>query len=374
MRILFLPSWYPNQKSPYDGNFVQNHARAVSLYHEIVVLFCTSLVQQEKKYVLETKVDSNVKEIRVYFKYHKFFLIRFIRKLWAYRKGYKAVGNYDLIHTHVFFWIAFLGMFLSLWNRKKLVHTEHSSEFRKLSGIKKTLIKLFKSRVGLWFPVSQCLKNELMELGIENSSIRVIPNAIDANSFEIHPTLNDNTIRFLHISNYRNPIKNLKGILTAFEEISLKYSNYILEIAGEDELDWLKEECKKYRIPKENLVLSNSFTPSELVQKYASSDAIILFSHFETFGMVLAESLLCGRPVIASSVGGVIDFVHDENGILVPSDDIENLIHAIEQFLQRKKKWNPEGLRETIINYVSFPAVGRRYAEAYESLVSDSLA
>lgn len=368
MRILFLPSWYPNQKSPYDGNFVQNHARAVSLYHEIVVLFCTSLVQLEENYILETEVGSNIKEIRVYFKYHKFFLIRIIRKIWAYRKGYKEVGNYDLIHTHVFFWIAFLGMFLTLWNRKKLVHTEHSSEFRKLSAIKKTLIKLFKSRVGLWFPVSQYLKNELMDLGIESSGVRVIPNAIDANFFEIHSAVNDNTIRFLHISNYRNPIKNLNGILTAFEEISLKYSNFILEIAGEDERDWLVEECKKYRIPEENLVLSNSFTPSELVQKYASSDAIILFSHFETFGMVLAESLLCGRPVITSSVGGVIDFVHDENGILVPSEDIESLIHSIERFLLRKKEWSPERLRESIIDYVSYPAVGRRYAEAYESL------
>ena len=38
LKILFLPAWYPSEVNPIQGIFVEGHAKAASLYNEVVVL------------------------------------------------------------------------------------------------------------------------------------------------------------------------------------------------------------------------------------------------------------------------------------------------------------------------------------------------
>lgn len=370
MKILFLPSWYPNPKSPYDGNFVENHAKAVALYHEVIVLFCTSIQNQEETYAVHVREDGNLKEVAVYFQYHRNKFIRFFRKMEAYRIGYRYIGAYDLIHTHVFFYAAFIGIFIAILAGKKIVHTEHSSKFRDLSFFKKLLFRLGHKKIDFWFPVSEYLKNELVLSGVDNFKISVIPNAIDVLQFQQKPRTPDQPFRFLHISTYRNPIKNIEGILRVFKRLSLAYPNTVLEIAGDDQREWLEECAQRFQIPTKNLMISGTFPASELIAKYQNSDVTVLFSHFETFGMVLAESLLCGRPVIATKVGGIVGFVYSGNGILVQPGNEEELYEAMERFVRREISFDPDALRQSVLSLVSFEAVGKRYSESYVKLMN----
>jgi D-inositol-3-phosphate glycosyltransferase len=55
---------------------------------------------------------------------------------------------------------------------------------------------------------------------------------------------------------------------------------------------------------------------------YAASHAVIVPSHYESFGMVALEAMACGTPVIASEVGGLAFLVRDgETGFHVPDRD-----------------------------------------------------
>ena len=36
--VLWLPSWYPNKLSPFDGDFIQRHAKAAALYNDIAII------------------------------------------------------------------------------------------------------------------------------------------------------------------------------------------------------------------------------------------------------------------------------------------------------------------------------------------------
>ena len=36
---LWLPGWYPTTLAPYDGDFIQRHAKATSLYKNVIVVF-----------------------------------------------------------------------------------------------------------------------------------------------------------------------------------------------------------------------------------------------------------------------------------------------------------------------------------------------
>ena len=38
-KILWLVSWYPNRNDRFTGDFIQRHARAAAVYHDIYVLY-----------------------------------------------------------------------------------------------------------------------------------------------------------------------------------------------------------------------------------------------------------------------------------------------------------------------------------------------
>jgi D-inositol-3-phosphate glycosyltransferase len=63
---------------------------------------------------------------------------------------------------------------------------------------------------------------------------------------------------------------------------------------------------------------------------YAAAEAVVMPSHYESFGMVALEAMACGTPVIASEVGGLAFLVRDgETGFHVHDRDPEMLADRI---------------------------------------------
>ena len=68
---------------------------------------------------------------------------------------------------------------------------------------------------------------------------------------------------------------------------------------------------------------------------YSAADVCVVPSHYESFGLVAAEALACGTPVVASRVGGLAETVKDgENGYLVPWRCPEAFAERIELLLE----------------------------------------
>jgi glycosyltransferase involved in cell wall biosynthesis len=66
----------------------------------------------------------------------------------------------------------------------------------------------------------------------------------------------------------------------------------------------------------------------------AACDLLALPSQVDTFGIVLLEAWLHGKPVIGASAGGIPELVrHDENGLIVPFGDAATLAAAIRQLV-----------------------------------------
>ena len=71
----------------------------------------------------------------------------------------------------------------------------------------------------------------------------------------------------------------------------------------------------------------------DIEPEYQQADVFILPSRFEGYGMVFAEALSAGLPVIAAKAGAVPDVVPGTAGLLVAPDDPEALAEAIHKLL-----------------------------------------
>jgi glycosyltransferase involved in cell wall biosynthesis len=367
LNILLLSSWYPNAKNPLEGNFVENHVKALATICKVKVVYATSL-PNIKTNTIEHKIHENYSELLVYFPNHKYKIIRLFRKLRAYAIGIKKVGKFDLINGNIFFDIGVLVVITSILTRKKIILTEHSSRFFKLSSFDKIIFKICKPFISHFVVVSSFLQNALTQLGVPTNKIDMIFNAIPVDNFIISKKNRSDKFTFLHVSTFDLEIKNFAGILRAFKKISDNTDNIFLRIIGDGNLNKLHQMIQETGVDESKLIITGRVDNHLLPAIYADADCFVLFSRFENNPLVLLESLCCGVPVIASRVGGVSDIVNTTNGILVEDKDESGLVDAMLYMQQNHAKYNPENLRKSVLEKVKNRNVANRYADLFSTI------
>lgn len=68
---------------------------------------------------------------------------------------------------------------------------------------------------------------------------------------------------------------------------------------------------------------------AQLTEQYASADVFVLPSYYEGYGMVVAEAIARGLPVVATDTGGIAELVGEDAGIVVPPGDESALTNAL---------------------------------------------
>ncbi len=248
----------------------------------------------------------------------------------SYRKFAQAMKVYspDVIHCHLdvsYSWV------WAILNNKPLITTMHSDPFIRRDKRVATVMKM-KSIQGK-LRVIGCSKRT-MELvqrcyHLKDSQIGYIYNPISVNDFTPAP-LSNTQINFVAMGRLHK-VKNYPLMLHAFKVVSEAYGDIRLSIAGSGPLEnELKELVEQLNIKDKVEFLGNVRDVPNLLNKM---DALLLSSVSEACPMAILEAMASGLPVIATDVGGVSELVSD-NGIVVPSEDVEAFASAMTMIIE----------------------------------------
>jgi glycosyltransferase involved in cell wall biosynthesis len=182
--------------------------------------------------------------------------------------------------------------------------------------------------------VSDHGRNVLLRRGVSPGRIHVVPPGFDGVPVGVGSQVQrGGPVRALCVAQWIER----KGILTLVEAWTLRErKGAVLELIGETDAD------PDYAVlvgdaieagPRGSIVVSGCVDDAALGASYAAADLFVLPSRYEGYGIVYAEALAHGLPIIACDVGPMPELVGRKAAVLVRPDDRENLSAALELLL-----------------------------------------
>jgi glycosyltransferase involved in cell wall biosynthesis len=381
-KILFIPSWYPNRIERASGNFIKRLIQANSGYDSVAVLFVVPDATIKNKTEVLINETGGIFEVIVYYKKvnAKFLfgsILKAIRRFKAYRLGrleiYNKWGKPQLVHVQEALPAVIYAWWLKIKLGLRFIVTEHSvvRYISASSGLLLPLQKRVLKAAERIITVSNYLAEAMRGNGIKNH-YTAVPNVVPL------PDLLPSTIpseakkRILHISTLAE-VKNVKGILRTIKQISLIRNDFELVILCE--IENRKEEFIQYAKSLglgENTVIFKSYIADtgKLTELILSSNFLLMFSNYETFSVVLAESLWAGRPVITSKCGGPQEFINEEFGMFVNPGDEKGLENAINKMLDTWQLYDSNKLKEFARNNFAPTIIGKKIHSIHSEVIA----
>lgn len=384
-KILWLASWYPNKLKSFDGDFIQRHAKAVSLFQKITVIH----IKKDEdgvltKNVLETFSSSgNLKEIIIYYYPVKTgfkLLDKFLSHLkydrvykGTFKKYLKSQGQPDLVHVHVAMKAGLQALYLKKRYAIPYVLTEHWSGY--YPDAEETVFNLgwffthysrrILSNAMLVLPVADYLGKAINSF--QKINYAIVPNVVDISAF-FYEKKSIKKFRFLHVSSMIK-LKNPEGILRAAKFLYDEGCEFELIMIGskDGQLLNLAEQLGL----NDNVVFFNDEMPYEqIANEMRLSSAFILFSRYESLPCVILEALCCGVPAISSDVGGIKEVIDDSNGLLVQQGEVIQLKDAMKKLIKEYEKFDGKKISEMAAVKFAYEVVGKRIIDIYNQLTT----
>ncbi|MBF0226411.1 MAG: glycosyltransferase [Desulfobacterales bacterium] len=389
MHALIIPSWYPTKSNPLDGIFFKEQAHALKRSGiQVGIIFPRqiSLLEgidffRKLENKVEIIIDNGIPTLTKYFKgflpfipfgHSSLFILSGLSLFEYYKKKY---GRPDIIHAHS----ALFGGVLAYWIKKiykiPYIITEHSTKYdlnQILQWQKILCRKVFKNadaRVAVSPSLGKIIERKI---GQDFIPWRYIPNMMNCNQYKnLHFEQNKkNDFIFLNIG-LMTEKKGQKDLLKAFTDASHRDDDIFLRIGGDGPLKKdLIELSKKLNIAKKVQFLG-ILNRKRVFEEIAKSDIFILSSHSETFGIVLAEALSMGKPVISTDCGGPSCILNENNGMLVEPKNIKQIADAMLEMKNNISKFNPKKISKECVERFGETAVIDSITALYREIVNE---
>lgn len=136
--------------------------------------------------------------------------------------------------------------------------------------------------------------------------------------------------------------KGMRELIAAFKEMCAQDRRVGLVLVGDGVMrDELLALIRQQGL-QDRVRVPGGLPPEGVAEWISACDVLTLPSWSEGYPNVVVEGAACGRPVVATDVGGTREILNDSNGILIPPKDPQALQVALTQALSRS--WDHEGI------------------------------
>ncbi|WP_418223341.1 glycosyltransferase [Clostridium isatidis] len=381
MKILLLPSWYPDDEKPLNGIFFKEQAEAL-VKENIEVIVLSINIKNIKTIRFNKKFNSlkisNENGVKVY-RYNTYNYFPKMQELYLqyYSKLVKKLinkivikeGNIDLIHIHsaLDIGIAYVKSKLDI----PYVITEHSTKYsRNIVGNtqKKYLPSVFQKAEGI-IAVGNGLKKEIEKYSA-NNKVDIIPNLVKMPKIkELNYAKKRDKFRFFSLG-FLTHKKGMDLLIEAFHLGRNELKDVELFIGGDgEERVNIQALINKYDL-NDRIYLLGELNREEVAQNMMLCDSFILVSRFETFGIVYIEAMNYGKPVIATITGGPDTFLNEKCGILVENENIEEIKKAMIKMRNTYDTYDKKYISEFCEKNFSEKVIAQKVISVYKGVIN----
>jgi glycosyltransferase involved in cell wall biosynthesis len=230
--------------------------------------------------------------------------------------------------------------------------------------------------------VSEDLKLHIVNLGINEEKVHVVPNGVDTEKFK--PAGKAHARNLLNLPQDKNivlfvgALRKIKGVDYLIEAAkSFVNTNTNLFMVGRD--DGLRKNLEK-RAQELKIADYVRFTGpvnhEDIPLWISASDILVLPSLSEGRPNVILEALACEVPVVATDVGGIPELIVDgETGHLVPAKNPIELSRKINKLLEdktRRENMGKLGRKSIIQRGLTWEAHAKKTVDIYSELLEES--
>lgn len=368
INLLVLPELFPEFEGDWKGVFIEDYLKSVeSLNVQTLYIRLTGAKKGITDEVFRNQfnirrfnlTDKKVSRLLKPFLYIKWFI-----------KGVELGKNYTdttVIHAHG----AILNGTLAYLIGKKLnvpfVVTEHTGPYSSIlkSWVKSRISIFVLKRAAKVLVVSEHQKNEVLKLGIPKEKVEVSYNPVNTDVFKLAETTDSKNIAFVsRLDEFKGGWRTLK----AFHKISDKHPDYTLTIVGEGEEYQAIQQYLAENNLADKVFLKGTLTKTQIAEELNNSSFLVFPSRHETFGLVVAEALSCGLPVVCTNQTAPKEFINDQNGILVEPDSVDEIAKAMENMIENRSNYNGELIHNQIEKRFGLDSFGKYLTTIYSNL------
>jgi len=407
MRVCMLTTSYPRYEGDFAGIFIHNLAKELVKNDVEVNIVAPHYIDTKDYEIIDgihihrfqylypsnlqtlayfPGIPENIKTIKGKIQL-PFFILSMIKKMIEVVKKY----DIDVINAHWAIPPGFIATFTKKIHKKPVIIKLYGAELFPFIGKNDVIAKMSKWLIKYALNSAEKVvgnSDATCNAGKEISGredIEILPDGVDTETF--NPNVNgDGIIKRHNLEGYfmifsSGRMVERKGFIYLIEAMSyvLKKTPKTKLIIGGDgpEREKLENEVKKLKI--ENNVIFPGFISDEDFPKYMkSADVFVLPSivdskgDTEGLGLVLAEAMACGTPVIGSNIGGITEIIDNmKNGLLTQSENSKDIADKIIKLLSNKnlrQKFSENGLK-TVQERFSWDIVTKKFCEVYEEVL-----
>ena len=261
-----------------------------------------------------------------------------------------GISRYDVIFLHS----SFAGLLrpflwpLAKWRKIKLVYCSHGWAFdihynqawknrvyKSIYVWAEKLLTLFTDQV---YCISKYEYLSGLDIGLPERKLTMVWNGVQGSELaRVDAKEDDSVIRLLFVGRLDKQ-KGLNKFLSALTQLPSISTQVELTVIGEPVRNDCPELAELLTKPITNVRVRSLgwVANNQLDQYFAQADVVIVPSLWEGFGLIVAESLRNGTPVLASNVGSLSDMVTEKTGWIFDYQQVNSLEMLLDNVINQR--------------------------------------